>query len=221
LIRGQPVGRVDHPIKHIYFVNQGLASIVKTMEDGRTVEVGAIGIEGATNALAFVGIDRALLDTVVQVPGTALRIGRDALKREIENNKAFRQLMQSYVRFAVSEVARHAACSRLHHLEQRCCRWLLIAHDSALSNEFPLTHESLAMMLGYQRAGVSIAMSLLVKAGLIENKRGTVRITNRPGLEASACECYGAMENELGEFLPRANIARACGPNQNEITRWR
>ena len=90
------------------------------MEDGRTVEVGAIGIEGVTNPLALIGMDRALLDTVVQIPGTALRMGRDAMTAEMENNKAFRQLMQSYVRFALSEVARHVACNRLHQLEQRC-----------------------------------------------------------------------------------------------------
>ena len=172
LVRGQRIDRADQPIKHIHFINRGLVCIFKTLEDGRTVEIGAIGIEGVSNLLPFVDIDRAILDVVVQIPGTALRIGRDALMREMENDNTIRYLMQNYVRFALSELARHIACNRLHHIEQRCCRWLLIAHDHTLSDEFPLTHEFLAMMLGYQRAGVSIAMSSLVKAGLIEHKRG-------------------------------------------------
>ena len=142
--------------------------------------------------------------------------------REMENDNTIRYLMQNYVRFALSELVRHIACNRLHHIEQRCCRWLLIAHDHALSDEFPLTHEFLAMMLGYQRAGVSIAMSSLVKAGLIEHKRGTVTITNRSGLEAAACECYREMQTELEEFLPPAKrMARVFGFKQNEIAKRR
>ena len=222
LVRGQRIDRADQPIKHIHFINRGLVCIFKTLEDGRTVEIGAIGIEGVSNLLPFVDIDRAILDVVVQIPGTALRIGRDALMREMENDNTIRHLMQNYVRFALSELARHIACNRLHHIEQRCCRWLLIAHDHALSDEFPLTHEFLAMMLGYQRAGVSIAMSSLVKAGLIEHKRGTVTITNRSGLEAAACECYREMQAELEEFLPPAKrMARVFGFKQNEIAKRR
>jgi len=204
LVRRQRIDFVNQPIKHIHFINRGLVCIFKTLEDGRTAEIGAIGIEGVTNLLPLVGVDRAVLETIVQIPGTALRIGCDALMREMENDKALRYLMQNYVRFALSELARHIACNRLHHIEQRCCRWLLIAHDHALSDEFPLTHEFLAMMLGYQRAGVSIAMSSFVKAGLIEHKRGIVTITNRLGLEAAACECYREMNAELDEFLPPA-----------------
>ena len=204
LVRGQRIDQVDQPIKYIHFINRGLVCIFKTLEDGRTAEIGAIGIEGVTNLLPLVGIEKAVLETMVQIPGTALRIRRDALMHEMENDNSLRLLMQQYVRFSLCELSRHIACNRLHHIDQRCCRWLLIAHDYALSDEFPLTHEFLAMMLGYQRAGVSIAMSSLAKAGLIEHKRGKVTITNRPGLEAAACECYREMQTELDEFLPPA-----------------
>jgi CRP-like cAMP-binding protein len=217
LVRGQRIDCADQPIKHIHFINRGLVCIVKTLEDGRTVEIGAIGIEGVANLLPFVGIQRTILDVVVQIPGTALRTGCDAMRREVENDNAFRQLMQNYVRFGLSELTRHIACNRLHHIEQRCCRWLLIAHDHALSDEFPVTHEFLAMMLGYQRAGVSIVMGSLVKAGLIAHKRGTVTIINRPGIEAAACDCYREMQNELDEFLPPAKTARVFGFKQNKI----
>lgn len=199
--------------------------MVRAVEDGRTVEIGAIGIEGVTSplslSLSLLSLDIALTDEVVSIPGTAYRIGCDALMREIEDDRTFRQLMRDYMRFAFSQVTRSVACSRLHHLAQRCCLWLLMAQDSALSDEFPLTHESLAMVLGYQRAGVSIAMRSLVKAGLIEHKRGTVRITNRPGLTRAACECYLAKQNEFDEMFPVANTTGVFGFEQKQIIRWR
>jgi CRP-like cAMP-binding protein len=117
--------------------------------------------------------------------------------RAMEEDEAFRQIVHNYARFALGQIAQTAACNRLHHLEERCCRWLLIAHDSALSDTFLLTHEFLAMMLGVQRAGVSVYLSLLKKAGLIEQRRGQIAITNRQGLEDAACECYRTMREEL------------------------
>jgi hypothetical protein len=164
------------------------------MQDGRTVEIGVVGVEGVTQPQSLFGINTAPLDTIVQVPGTALRIKRDILKDCISEDVKLREALQKYARFSLLAFAQTAACNRLHHLEERCCRWLLIAHDSALSDTFLLTHEFLAMMLGVQRAGVSIAASFLQKAGLIEYRRGQVTVTNRPGLEDAACECYGDMQ---------------------------
>ena len=203
LVRGQQIETAGQSIKYVHFVNRGLVCATKTMEDGRVVEIAAIGTEGTTDFVALLGMDCALVDMVVRIPGTALRIRREAFVREMGTDKLLSRLMQDYVRFGLNEVTRHIACNRLHHLDQRCCRWLLIAHDHALADEFPLTHEDLALMLGYQRAGVSTAMASLVKAGLIEHKRGKVIVSNRPGLEAASCECYRAMQNELDEFLPR------------------
>lgn len=217
LVRGQRIDCAGQPIKYIHFINRGLVCIAKTLEDGRTIEIGAIGIEGVANLLPFVGIQKTILDVVVQIPGTALRMGCDAMRRELENDSAFRQVVHNYARFGLSELARHIACSRLHHIEQRCCHWLLIAHDSSLSDEFPVTQEFLAMMLGYQRAGVSTAMGALVKAGLIKHKRGTVTIVNRPGLEAAVCDCYREMRNELDEFVPPTKSARVFGFKQNKM----
>jgi CRP-like cAMP-binding protein len=220
LVRGQQIVTVGQPIKYIHFINRGLVCATKTMEDGRMVEIAAIGVEGTAEFVALLGMDRALVDMVVRIPGTAIRVERNAFIHEMENDEPLRQLMQRYVRFGLSEVARHIACNRLHHLDQRCCRWLLIAHDHALADEFPLTHEDLALMLGYQRAGVSIAMASLVKAELIEHKRGKVIVSNRPGLEAASCECYREMQNELDEFLPRSKkTAQLFEFAQNEIAK--
>ena len=159
------------------------------MRDGRTVEVGAIGIEGIAGIQGLLGIDSAT-ECIVQVPGAALCGNPDALRSEVGRNRNLAVLFQSYYHLIISQIAQTAACNRLHSLEQRCCRWLLIAHDSARSDSFPLTHEFLSMMLGVQRASVSIAAKTLQEAGLIRYFRGQMTITDRTGLEATACECF-------------------------------
>jgi CRP-like cAMP-binding protein len=199
--KGQVIDRANGPIRHMYFVNRGLVSVVKTMRDGRTVEIGAVGIEGVTDPNALFGIDHALLETMVQIPGSAFRIEREILMREMAKDNAVREIMQKYVRFAFSQLAQTAACNRLHSLEERCCRWLLLAHDSALADNFSLTHEFLAMMLGVRRTGVSIVAHLLKKAGMIDYKRGRVTILDRAALADAACECYGSTQAQLEELF--------------------
>jgi CRP-like cAMP-binding protein len=160
-----------------------------------------VGIEGVTGVGVLFGVDTAVLETVVQIPGAAYRIGRAVAREAIAGSEALRGLLQRYAHFVIGQLAQTAACNRLHSLEERCCRWLLIAHDSARSDDFLLTHEFLAMMLGAQRPGVSLAASILQRAGLIRYTRGHVTIVDRPGLEAAACECYGAMRAQLRHFV--------------------
>lgn len=197
LQRGQTIDRVDGKIENLHFVNRGLVSLVKTMRDGRSVEIGAVGIEGVTDPSTLFGVETAIVETIVQVPGTAFRIPHESLLRAMTEDPDFRCAMKKYVRFAISEIAQTAACNRLHTLEERCCRWLLIARDSALSDTFPLTHEFLAMMLGVQRAGVSVAAGALQKAELIRYVRGSVTIVDHAGLEEVSCECYASLRAEL------------------------
>ena len=199
--RGDVVDQADRPVGYLYFVNRGLISLVKTMRDGRTVEIGVVGIEGITQPQALFGINKAPLDTIVQIPGSAFRIRHDTLRSCMAEDDKLCEVLQKYARFSLLAFAETAACNRLHHLEERCCRWLLIAHDSALSDTFLLTQEFLAMMLGVQRAGVSIAASFLQKAGLIGYRRGQVTILNRSGLEDAACECYGNMRAEFRKLF--------------------
>jgi CRP-like cAMP-binding protein len=204
--RGHVVARAGQTVEHIYFVSRGLISFIKTMQDGRVVEIGVAGIEGLTNPHAIFGVNKAALDAVVQIPGSALRIRRDTLRQCLVEDRKLREVLANYAYFAIIAFAQTAACNRLHHLEERCCRWLLIAHDSALSDTFQLTHEFLAMMLGVQRTGVSIAASALQRAGLITYRHGQVTITNRPGLEDAACECYGAMQVEFDKYFRAPKI---------------
>lgn len=208
---GQVIDHIDRPIDELYFMNRGLVSVVKTMQDGRTVEVGAVGIEGVTDPNSLFGSGDAALETIVQVPGTAFRIKRDVLKREIAKDDALRESLERYTRFAFGQLVQTAACNRLHSMEERCCRWLLIAHDNALSDTFPLTHEFLAMMLGVRRAGISVVASYLKKAGLIEYKRSSMTITDRAGLEDAACECYGFIQGEMKKLYRRRRRQRSSG----------
>lgn len=198
LEQGQAIDRTDAPVTHVYLVNQGYVSMVKRMRDGRSVEVGGIGVEGLTAPSAVLGQHAgAVLDSVVQIPGSAFRIERAQLQREMEKDSRLRQAVTDYVRFLIGQIAQTAACNRLHSIEKRCSRWLLIAHDNALNDRFILTHEYLAMMLGGQRAGVSMAAHRLKESGLIDYARGVVTITDRSGLEQAACECYRASRQEM------------------------
>jgi CRP-like cAMP-binding protein len=199
--RGDVIARADQPVEYIYFLNRGLVSFIKTMQDGRSVEVGVAGVEGLTSPHSIFGINRAILDAVVQIPGSALRIRHGTLRRCLAEDNKLHEVLANYANFAIIAFAQTAACNRLHHLEERCCRWLLVAHDSALSDTFPLTHEFLAMMLGVQRAGVSIAAHALQRAGLIAYRHGQVTIINRSGLEDAACECYAAMQIEFDKHF--------------------
>ncbi len=201
LKRGFVIYRPDARIEKLYFVNRGLISLVRTMNDGRTVEIGAVGIEGLMGLEALFGVERATLECIVQLPGTAFRGSPDVLRAEMRRSQLLQALLHGYYNLALSQIAQTAACNRLHTLEQRCCRWLLIAHDSAREESFSLTHEFLAMMLGVQRGGVSLAANALQQAGLIRYARGRITITNRPGLEAAACECYGTIRRLIANLF--------------------
>ena len=200
LQRGRVIYRADERIEKLYFVNRGLVSLVKTMKDGRTIEVGAVGIEGLMGLDSLYGLDIAPLECIVQLSGTAFCVKAPPLRAEMARSRGLQTLLQRYYHVVASQFAQTAACNRLHGLEERCCRWLLIAHDSARSNTFQLTHEFLAMMLGVQRAGVSIAAQSLQQSGLIRYARGQMSVTDRHGLEAAACECYGTIRH-LGDRL--------------------
>ena len=198
--QGHVYNSANTRIKHLYFVERGMISLVKVMKDGRTIEIGAVGIEGVADPSGIFDAERAILESVVQIPGTALRIERCVLVQKMAHNVEILRAMRRYVAVALNQFMQTAACNCLHSIEQRACRWLLIAHDSALADTFPLTQEFLAMMLGVQRGSVSIAAQALHRAGLIEYARGRVTIVDRAGLERAACECHGTLREQLAEL---------------------
>lgn len=201
LQRGQVIHAAGDPIEYIYFIEQGLVSVVKTMSDGRMVEVGTIGKEGMIGLSALIGIDHVLVDVVVQAPGIALRLRPNLMVDEMAQNHQLRNLALRYGHALLLQFIQTAACNSLHSIEERYCRWLLIAHDSVRTASIPLTHEFLAALLGVQRASVSVVAGALQRAGVIEYRYGQVTILDRAELEARACECYRAIRTHLDQLL--------------------
>jgi CRP-like cAMP-binding protein len=192
---------VGAPIDQLYFVNRGLVSRIKPMTDGRSVAVGAVGSEGMIGLFSLCGIKRAMWEYSIQVPGTAFRIDRGTFDGHVAQCDSSLVLLRGYTEVIIGALAQTAACNRLHSLRQRCCRWLLFAQDSAKSDSFQLTHESLALMLGVQRAGLSLAANSLQQAGLIRYRHGHLTILDRPRLEAESCECYATIRRQLDALL--------------------
>jgi CRP-like cAMP-binding protein len=188
-------------IGFVYFIETGVGSLVNTMANGQAAEVGTIGNEGMVGLPLVLGDDRAPTSVYVQVPGSGLRMKATLFNKELARSASMRAVMLHYVHAFFNQVAQSAACNQFHSLEQRCCRWLLMTHDRMQSDEFLLTQEFLAMMLGVQRTGVSAAAGGLQRAGLITYKRGHVTILDRRGLMRRSCECYGVSKKEFDRLL--------------------
>jgi CRP-like cAMP-binding protein len=193
--------RAHRPIGFVYFIETGVGSLVNTMANGDAAEVGTIGNEGLVGLPLLLGDDRAPTSVYVQVPGVGLRIKATLFEKELERSASMRAVMLRYAHAFFNQVAQSAACNQFHSLQQRCSRWLLMTHDRMQSDEFLLTHEFLAMMLGVQRTGVSAAASALQRAGLIRYRRGNVTIIDRGGLLRRSCECYGVSKKEFDRLL--------------------
>jgi CRP-like cAMP-binding protein len=197
----QSLYRANKPIEFIYFIESGVGSLVNTMANGDAAEVGTIGNEGLVGLPIVFGDDRAPTSVYVQVPGAGLRTNAPSFKKELAQSASMQAVMLRYAHAFFNQVAQSAACNTFHSLQQRCCRWLLMTHDRMQSDEFLLTQEFLAMMLGVQRTGVSAAAGALQRAGLIHYKRGNVTILDRRGLIERSCECYGVSKREFDRLL--------------------
>jgi len=201
LMYRQSLYRARKPVGFVYFIETGVGSLVNTMANGEAAEVGTIGNEGVVGLPLLLGEDRAPTSVYVQVPGTGLRMKTTLFKKELARSASMRTVMLRYAHTFFNQVAQSAACNQFHSIQQRCCRWLLMTHDRMQSDEFLLTQEFLAMMLGVQRTSVSAAASALQRAGLIRYKRGNVTIIDRSGLERRSCECYGVSKKEFDRLL--------------------
>jgi CRP-like cAMP-binding protein len=193
-------------IEFAYFLNEGLASLVVLTSDGRSVEVAIVGHEGIVGTPLAVGLHRGPYRTIMQIPGSGLRIKSETLEERMRETPELRLLMNRFVLVQGLQIAQIAACNRLHEIEQRLARWLLMCQDRVDSDSLPVTHEFLAQMLGTGRPSVSLAAGILQKANIIENLRGTVRILNRIELESAACECYRAIQ-QFNRTLALRNMA--------------
>ena len=189
------------PIDHVYFPHNGVCSATSTMAEGDTIELATIGREGMVGVPLVLNDDRVAHTVFVQVPGEADRLPAATFLRMQDQLPAMRRLMLRYTLAFITQVAQSAACNRVHPIEQRCARWLLMTHDRVDSDTFPLTQEFLGQMLGVSRPSVSIAAGMLQKAGLVSYVRGQLTVYDRPGLEAASCECYGVITDEFRRLL--------------------
>jgi CRP-like cAMP-binding protein len=197
----QSLYAADRKIEHVYFIETGVGSLVNTMTNSQAAEVGTIGNEGFVGVPIVLGDDRAPTSVYVQVPGEGLKMKASLFKTALAQSPTMQVVMLRYVHALFNQVAQSAACNHFHSLEQRCCRWLLMTRDRMYSDEFLLTQEFLAMMLGVQRPGVSIAAGGLQRAGLITYTRGNVTILDGRGLEKRSCECYEVSKREFDRLL--------------------
>jgi len=187
-------------LEFAYFPNRGLISLVVVMKNGKTAEAGIVGNEGFTGTLAAVGLSRSTLQAVIQITGDGFRVAVGALQNTLESAPHLQLMLSRYAAIRGMQVAQTAACNRLHGIEQRLARWLLMTQDRINSGSLPITHDFLATMLGTDRPSVSLAARVLQKKKLIEYIRGAVNIVNRKALEKSACECYAVIRQYDGEL---------------------
>ncbi|PYS24842.1 MAG: Crp/Fnr family transcriptional regulator [Acidobacteria bacterium] len=193
---GDIVYRPEETIDFVYFVNRGIVSWLATLEDGNTVEAGVIGPEGVAGVPVLLGARSTPNLGLAQSELFASKISSRDLIVEFRRNGELNRLILRFVHSLFTQVAQTAACNRLHTLDQRLARWLLVTHDRLKGDEFTLTQEFLSRMLGVRRAGVSVAANSLRQSGLIDYHRGNIQILDRPGLESVSCECYEIVKQE-------------------------
>lgn len=192
---------VNKPIEHVYFVEDGVVSIVGVMADGTSVETATVGFEGMVGLPVFHGTDRTSAQAFCQVPGSALRMEVARFRRELALNDTLGAMLHRYAQALITLIAQSSACNRIHVMEQRCARWLLHTHDRVNADVFSLTQQFLAQMLGVRRATVTVAAGSLQRRGFIEYAMGKVTIKDRQGLESASCECYRIIASEFDRLL--------------------
>jgi CRP-like cAMP-binding protein len=195
------VYEANKPIEHVYFVTHGVVSLVKKLDSGETIEIATVGPEGMVGTTLALGSETTDNRAIVQVPGEALCMKANAFKRVLKEAPSLHRLLLRYALALLNQIAQSAACNRVHSVDERCARWLLMTHDRVKKDSFPLTQEFLAQMLGVHRPTVSIAASMLQKAGFIRYVRGTIEIRDRRGLEGASCGCYRSISKEYERLL--------------------
>jgi CRP-like cAMP-binding protein len=191
----------DEPISRIWFIERGWASMVTHLDDGAQAEVGLIGWEGMVGVPLASGVNTSFADVYVQAKGSGLEMSADAFQRELEDNPPLRQLLLRYNEALHAQSMQTAACNGRHELEQRLARWLLMAHDRTEGDELPLTQEFLAIMLCVHRPSVTVIAGIFQRAGIIRYSSGRITVLDRHALEASACNCYGAVQKRVKNLL--------------------
>ena len=186
---------------YAYFPSYSIVSIVATMENGSTIEIGVIGNEGMLGLPIVLGTDYVTSSAIVQVGDGGYRIAAKRLQSELNRQGALERLMMRYIQARITQLSQNTACNRYHSVEQRFARWLLTVRDNIQKNEFLLTQEFISQMLGVRRTGVSEVATRFQEQGIIQYRRGFIRIISNQKLEAYACECYRLIAKEFSRLL--------------------
>jgi CRP-like cAMP-binding protein len=187
---GDVIYEAGEPIRYVYFPTSGVVSLLCTLDDGASIEVGTVGMEGVAGVSVFLGADASPNRALVQVAGEAMRIKSEVFRELAEQHGRFHHLLHLYTYALLTQMSLSVACNRFHSVERRLARWLLMMHDRAQVDEFQLTQELISRMIGTRRPHVSTAVGNLHNAGLIRNGRGKIHILDRQGLVGVACACY-------------------------------
>jgi len=192
-------------LTHAYFIDSGLASVLNVMTDGKSVEVGLAGKEGFIGLPLVVGLSSSPTQVTMQVGGSAHQMSAAGFTELLSHSPALEKNLNRYAQTLGMQATHVAACNRLHEVDERLARWLLMSQDRLGGDVVPLTQEFLAHMLGTRRASVTVAAGILQKAGLITYNRGSVRIDDRSGLEDAACECYTSIKQQTKKWEKELN----------------
>jgi CRP-like cAMP-binding protein len=197
LAKGDILYDVGDAVRSAYFIESGVVST----REGETIAVGMVGSEGMVGIPGLLRRSKAPLQAVVQIPGEALAVGGDVLRREFKRGGELQDLVLCFTHTLVTQIAQAVLCNHFHTIEERLSRWLLATRDRTEEDTFLLTHEELSHMLGTPRTGVTKAAGALQDAGLIRYKRGKIMVLDRKGLERAACECYRVIREETESFI--------------------
>jgi CRP-like cAMP-binding protein len=200
----QIIYRQGEPIEYVYFPTTAMLSWIGTTQAGERVEVGVVGWEGMLGIPELLGYEVSPYGVEVELPGEVLRVKASRFKQEFERLNSIHSLLFRYTYTALTQLAQSSVCGRYHTVEERLCRWLLMAHDRTNGDELLLTQEILAGMIGARRPTVSIVSGTLQKAGLIRVSRGRITILDRAGMEDATCECYWVIRRAFDVFLGNA-----------------
>lgn len=191
------------PIRHVYFPNNSIVSLLAAVAENSTLEVGIVGSEGMVGISVFMGVDVSRNQALVQGAGSAMRMKATALRREVNQFGSLYRLLHRYSHTLLTQVSQSAACNRFHMVSARLARWLLMTHDRLETDEFRLTQEFMSNMLGVRREGVTLAAGALQRGKLISYSRGIIKIHDRVGLEAVSCKCYQIIREESDGYLTK------------------
>jgi CRP-like cAMP-binding protein len=191
-------------ISYVYFPHSGMISLLAVMKQGNSVEIATVGREGAIGAMSGFGSRHSFTRAIVQADGAASRIGTTHFQDAMKKSATLRETIVRFNEGLLAQVQQTAACNALHDLEQRLCRWLLQTQDRAGGDIITLTHEFLSQMLAVRRTTVTLVARGLQTAGVIEYRRGKIRIVDRRKLEKRACECYKVVSEQIDKHLPGA-----------------